>query len=1147
MAVVPVRNICVLILGVFHIQGVGFAADEAIVRMPVRVSTIKVDGVVDVAEWADAAVIRQIPAVGQQLHTVFRVTYDATSLYVAAECEEHATGGPTALTRGQMACVTQDDAVEVAICTGEADQVKTINVGGYAGAMGQTLPTMTRLEEFIVNAAGSVERRRNESPMAARDFEAAVRTTNNDWYAEWRIPWTSAGLANGPESGVWVNLLRFRPPDRTAWRGMSGWGNYTPFPVGKMICLPASRSAERTIEAVTGDPPTNPSAATPPADEFVYFPLARTVLGRVSPRQGEVMAAIRIGDDVKPSAQGALQERATTQMRVEVGPTRAKQAALEIFDANGMLTRRLSAPIAEDSPRPEWCGTAVAKAYERECVPKPWTPPTIDGNTVTLTTAKLQFDNSPLPTAIAAETHALLAAPIRIDLRRGEATVPLTFGEPQVTADGIDVVARSSAAIQDGQCNVTTRVEYDGFMTVDVGLAGQSLAEITHIAMVVPMRAAAAKFVNRGSVQDTLRLDAGGWMGSAGRLWVGTECSGLAFSCDAAVFASKDLRRQMTISYDNEAAVWQTQFVDGPGQIRGDRWHARFYLHVTPTKPPTLETPNAKVALWFENWSDYQGFPDLKKMAEVKAASAKAHAEGRLSLLYFNQMLASNAPGFAEHRAELLATPEKMWYQRAYDPGRNVPCYVCCVCGPYGDLLLDGIDRLVREGAIDGVYMDGTTVVWDCDNPAHRCCVHTDNEASDAGPILGTRRFLKRLRGVFDQHGRPFMLIAHTGGGLDINTLSLVDHFWEGEQLARYLPGYRIPLDVFAVGYSGRPFGLSTTFYDQAWRGARGENLSVLYALLHHTELQSAPMERFYAAYRDAKTAAFLPYWQSESPVTVRSERGTTVCSVYRRDDRAMVVVGNMGHDDDKVTVDLSGLFGGKTIIASNRLANDARVAVADGQARLTLAAWRGCVLDVRPLAEEASGSPPTRPAESSAMNTVSWRIDGYRASDWAVNTDGAGVTAKHDVAIRDRRAGLMIGSVLYQSAAIATLKDRVFGSSFEARLTIQGSRRLRIAIGDIVIAHDGAWSVEGPIDGWSEGSVSHPAWIGDRDVELRVSLRNGLMSASYDGQPLAKRVLFSRTKSSTPELSISTWAGDSLTIGVVGIESGDSPPGDGS
>jgi len=1039
-----------------------------------------------------------------------------------------------------MACVTQDDAVEVAIGTGEADQVQTIDVGGYAGAMGQTLPPMTRLEEFIVNAAGSVERRRNESPMAARDFEAAVGMTENGWSAEWRIPWASAGLADGPGPAVWVNFLRFRSPERTAWRGMSVWGNYTPFPVGKMFFLSADNAAERTNEPVMDGPPKSPSVATTPVDEVVYFPLSRTVFGRVTPRHGEVMAAIRVGDADSPLAREALRAGVTTQLRVDVGSAPAKEASLEIFNANGTMTRRLSVSLAVDSSPPEWCGTDVAKAYERDRVPKPWTRPTIDGHTVTLTSAKMQFDQSPLPTAIAAETHALLAAPIRIDLRRGEAIVPVDFGALQMMADGTDVVARSSASILVGQLQVTTRVEYDGFMTVDIDLAGPSLAELTRIAMRVPMPAAAAKFVNRGSVQDTVRLDAGGWMGSGGRLWVGTECGGLAFSCDSGVFASQEVRRQMTISYNEEAAIWESRFVDGAGQIRGDRWHARFYLHVTPTKPTTLETPNAKVSLWFENWSDYQGFPDLKKMAEVKAASAKAHAEGRLSLLYFNQMLAANAPGFAEHRQELLATPEKMWYQRAYEPGRGVPCFVCCVRGPYGDLLLDGIDRLVREGDIDGVYMDGTTGVWECDNPAHRGCVHADNDTSDEGPILGTRRFMKRLRGVFDQCGKPFLLIAHTGGGLDINTLSLVDHFWEGEQLARYLPGYRIPLDVFAVGYSGRPWGYSTTFYDQAWRGARGENLSLLYALLHHTELQSAQTEPYYAPYGDAQTATFVPYWQSESPVKVHSTRSTSVCSLYQRADRALVVVGNMSHEADTVNVDLSGLFGGSDIVVCDRLANDAGVAVADGQVRLAMAAWRGCVLEARPADQDKAGSVTTPEAEASALNPAAWRIDGYRARDWVVNVDAAGVKATNDVALNDRRTGLLIASTLYQSAAVATLKDRVFGASFNVRLTIRGSGRLRIAVGDIAIAHDGAWSVEGPIDGWSEGSLLQPAWIGDRDVELRVSVHHGVMDASFAGRPIAKGILFSRTKSSAPALTISTWAGESLMVGVVGIESGD-------
>jgi len=65
-------------------------------------------------------------------------------------------------------------------------------------------------------------------------------------------------------------------------------------------------------------------------------------------------------------------------------------------------------------------------------------------------------------------------------------------------------------------------------------------------------------------------------------------------------------------------------------------------------------------------------------------------------------------------RGRPLRLPEELNYHRD-DVVQD--CYLACVNGPYGDLLLDGIAKLADQAGIDGVYMDGTTVPWICSKP----------------------------------------------------------------------------------------------------------------------------------------------------------------------------------------------------------------------------------------------------------------------------------------------------------------------------------------------------------------------------------------------------------------------------------------------
>jgi len=1041
--------------------GLAWAA-EPVVETPYLSQLVIPDGRIDVNEWSDAAVVRDISILSRQARTTFFVKYDEKNVYVAAVCEEHEKGYPKAFARGPEDQLTDDDAITVALGTAGGTEGKVINVGGYAGAMNQTMGPMAYLYEFIVNSAGATARRYNESPLNHPGFTAGVGASKNVWTVEMQIPLESAGIVKPEGKTVYINFLRSRPPELAGWQGLAARGNYTPYQVGKLIFLSKGQEGLRTVELPPKLVPAPPPAAPP-------------------------------NHKVEPSALSTMQNP------------------------------------------PEWLNTKAGLAYIHGKIPQPWTLPIIEENEVILAHARLKFADNGLPNHVRNDQGELLTGDPVIAFSIQNQPVKIQFDPVHLAMSESNVVIAATGEFSEGTVQIQNVLEFDGFLTVRMRILSTHFRQIDRLQISIPFERSSARYINRGSVQDTRQLTGFGYEGPGGNLWIGSEDQGLAFSCDYPLFLSQDARRQIQVIEEEQTTNLVLNVADRAGQIKRSGQVFQFYLQPTPTKKPTLAKANERFDLWFENWSDYQGYPDLKKMEEIKKFSAAAQAKGKLGLLYFSQMLAENAPGFAAFRKELIAPPEKMWYKRAYDPGKGVPCYVCCVRGPYGDLLLNGIERLVREGNIGGLYMDGTTFVWECNNPCHADCVQPENldwDQCPSGPILGTRRFLKRLRGIFDERNRPFLFVGHTGGALDINTLSFVDNFWEGEQLARFLPGYQIPLSVFSVGYGGRPWGYGTMFYDQGWRAGR-VNRSLIYALLHDAEVQNGLADRFYAGFQDEKTTVFYPFWRNNRHVGLASKTKRSVLSYYRRDDAAMVIVGNLTSESDRVTIDLNGLYPDQPISVTDLLTSKP-IETTQGCFTANIADYRGLVLQVTPRKKGEENEPIRNDRQAPQPSPIEkpFEIVRYDPADWQVNRQDPGVTVNFTERFGENLTGMKIGSQPYQPAAKAVLAEKTVGRNAIMKFRVKIPGRFTLQIGPVSLTKDGSWTLLGPLDGWNEGCLNQISVAPEQTCELEVFLRDGVLDILCNGQPLTTRMAFLMPESHN-QIGLSTWAGNWLAFTV--------------
>jgi len=469
-----------------------------------------------------------------------------------------------------------------------------------------------------------------------------------------------------------------------------------------------------------------------------------------------------------------------------------------------------------------------------------------------------------------------------------------------------------------------------------------------------------------------------------------------------------------------------------------------------------------------------------------------------------------------------------MWYKRAYDPGRGVPCFVCCPRGPYGDLLLWGMDRLAREGDLDGIYMDGTTVPWDCDNPSHAACDGT-TPVTWAGyeptPLLATRDFLKRVRGVFDRRGRAWMF-AHTGGAINIATQSLCDGFYEGEQLSRYRPGYRVPLHKFAVGYCGMPWGFRT----DALPASYGARRMMALAALHDTEIRGETgdlEDRIYGDFQDDAAVEYCPYWRPQPHV--RTVKGNVVYSYYRKADAAVLVVSNLTWERQEPVLDVSGLFPDGPVHVTDV---DAQVPlrVEGGRVRLGILPHRFAAVRIEPGAGDdvPVAAPKAPPSE--------WHVDGFAAEEWDLHPSASGVTVTVDHDMGEGRRGVKLTSTLYHDYATATFTAHPVQEGCTFRLLLHHHARFEVHIGAWCLQWDGSrWHL--PNDPWREGTVYQPTATDDRPHELVLSLSGGLLDAVYAGQALARGVPVEGLGEDSL-LSLRTWSGEWMAFTLLDASS---------
>ena len=1081
---------------------------EPYAEIPRLKNPVKLDGKIDAAEWSDAARLRQIWAQDNRVPgepaTEFLVKYADDALYVAAVGTETDPAYPAASPRKwDDLLFPSEDAYSVVLGLEDRNVAEqaAIDMGGYDGAMGGKAAKADFYYTFTVNAAGSRQRCFNEMPLENALFESAVAAEKGKRFTvEFKIPFRSLGFSAPEGKVIDMNLFRFRPPEVQAWNHKRFKG-YSPMPFGTIRFLPERESAKRTVE----ERPAKPApAARNCRVELQYSPLCGAIIGKAYltgkweqltgilnvtgfPEQRVPLVELSTVNRDSIVLRGGESLAYVTQKLTPGTQSIARKAAFRVVDGSG----RTVAETALDCPAvtaPEWFGHDIGKEYLDGKIPAPWTRPVIAGNTVKLVHATHSFNEFALP----------CGAVVEVTGRNGR---PLAFRPLSMSLKpaGNDAAGEAVLTAGTAQLEIRSRMEPDGFTEIKFRLVNLDPVAIGSVRLRIPVPAAEAKLMLPGTlVQNAAAVSPAGYSGPAGQFWLGNDEKGLSFSFDTDLFFGEKVREQIAVKPGKETTELAFQFADAPGQFEKDTVF-RFFLLPTPTKPrPDRPVRDLAVRKW-ERWADWHGYPDTGKIPELKKWTEELKARNKVGILYTCQGLREDAPGFQEFRGDFELQPRWRYYR---DRGRD--CFATNKRGPEGELQLYYWKQLIEQGGVRGIASDGMSAAWGDANPALAGVDALNRHATwdeMSSRIKAQRNFLKRLRGLFSATGEPFAMMAHTRGGLDVSTLSFFDGYMVGEQMARFKTGYFLPEAVYAVGYSGLPWGWRSVFWSKHWRNYLSQDSSLAYSLLFNTEFngnfQAENPEYDLELIRDfeEKDGSFHPFWNPEPRLNFQSERAKASC--YLAPGKALIAVSNLTEAEADYTLDFTALFPDGDFHAVELLDNRP---LSGGRVSGKIAPHSCDVIRV-----DAGKAAAKKPAETPA--SPAFDITGNRAEDWQANTDGKTrffTVGADKIALVSKPGGSQAATAVFRHP---------FDRDFEMDFTMTATDRVRFELGPVTIGYGPGWVgygwyVQGPVAKRGKGHVYYQVpKANGKEVPVRISLRNGVLNLLYDNKAVVREL----------------------------------------
>lgn len=217
-----------------------------------------------------------------------------------------------------------------------------------------------------------------------------------------------------------------------------------------------------------------------------------------------------------------------------------------------------------------------------------------------------------------------------------------------------------------------------------------------------------------------------------------------------------------------------------------------------------------------EKWNQIQNYWNLTQRTseQLKTIIKECHARNIKVVPYFGYEISTMADIWYDKSELYKRKGSEMedslnWYR--FPAQRTHPV---CYNSPISESLANGIEKLVDEYGFDGIYLDGTAMVWDCKNTEHGCGYYDrDGNLHATYPIFGVRNLMRRLYEIFESRGKT--INCHVSDCFCPAGISFAHSLWLGEYIQYGLiqnGADSVPEGYLRATHSGRNFGLPTEF-----------------------------------------------------------------------------------------------------------------------------------------------------------------------------------------------------------------------------------------------------------------------------------------------------------------------------------------------
>lgn len=480
--------------------------------------------------------------------------------------------------------------------------------------------------------------------------------------------------------------------------------------------------------------------------------------------------------------------------------------------------RTASAAMPAEDRLPMWW---TMDAGLTPAVPPPWTALSQRDGAVTVLGRKYAMGPQGLPVRMESWGRDVLAGPVAlVGTQPWESASSACVSQDEQSATFVAKLQKQGV-----RAMVTNRVEFDGFMLIDVELAGDG--SLDALSLEIPLAGKLAKLM------QTYRVAPGPgpavFPRHVGKVpdvpyaappfitcWIGDERGGVEWSCESTRgWSMTDPSTAMRVQKQGDRVVLTLGLISRPVQLSDEPRRIRFGLVATPTKTLLPHVQKARlfddvrVALLPGDWSGFfvwhPPVVDPQQIEKTRSWVESVHAEGKKLLVNGGWAASVQDADNMPWVPEMFRSPIS---NASFGKGQQ---YAQCWKSPFGKFLYNSFAYNARQFGFDGVRFD-TVVPWfPCQSLAHDCGWFDDEGNLRATyNIYAQREVWKRLYRIFHgqviQEGLIYTPVA-AGPIMAVHSFSDVREVGEGfyQKSDTIREGY--PGDLVRSVMTGTPYG----------------------------------------------------------------------------------------------------------------------------------------------------------------------------------------------------------------------------------------------------------------------------------------------------------------------------------------------------